>query len=209
MSRKIPLLVYAFIIHLLMTALCVFAFHDNVIWLLCAGFCVAVSAGISIWVWYSLSKTDKVSAMCLEMLNEQDFSARLRHVGNPESDRMIDVYNRMIGELRDQCLQILDKSAFLNLLIEAETLGIIILDFDMSVTSANPAAAKFLQIPAAELTGRRLDEFDNVMAQALSALSEGAPQIVEMGGVNRYRCRLLSFIDRGFRCPFICKTIYS
>ena len=154
-------------------------------------------------IWQRLVKSDKVSATCLEMLNEQDFSARLARVGNPESDRMVDLYNRMIGELREQRLQILDKSEFLNLLIKNEIMGIIILGFDMLVTSANPAAAIFLQIPASQLTGRRLQEFDNTLAQALTSLSENIPQVVEVEGVNRYRCTLLSFLDRGGRHPFI------
>jgi len=203
MSAKTRFLIWTVIVHLLMAAFCVFVFHANLIWLSAAELCVAVSAAISLWIWYGFVKSDKVSATCLEMLNEQDFSARLRRTGNPESDRMIDVYNRMITELREQRLQILDKSAFLNLLIEAETMGVIILDFDMLVTSANPAAAKFLQIPAAELVGHRLEKFDNALTRALSVLSENAPQVVEAGGVNRYRCTLLSFVDRGFRHPFI------
>jgi len=186
-----------------MAALCIFVFRNNAIWLLFSMICVAVSAGISLWIWYGFTKSNKVSEMCLEMLNEQDFSSQLRHVGYPESDRMIDLYNRMITELRKQRLEILDKSAFINLLIEAEIMGVIILDFDMLVTSANPAAAKFLHIPSDELVGWRLEEFDNVLAQALSVLSENEPQVVEVGGINRYRCSLLSFVDRGFRHPFI------
>ena len=137
------------------------------------------------------------------MLNEQDFSSQLRHVGYADADRMIDVYNRMIFELRDQRLQVRGKNEFLDLLLEASSMGIIVLDFDMQITSANPAAAKFMQIPAAELIGHRLNEFNNMLALALSALSEDAPQIVEVDGVNRYRCSLLSFVDRGFSHPFI------
>ena len=195
---------WAIVVHLLMAAICWFAFRDNIVWFLCSIGSVVISAGISAWIGFGFSKSDKVAAMCMDMLNEQDFSALLRRVGNPESDRMIDTYNRMITELRKQRLEILDKSAFLNLLIEVETMGIIILDFNMQVTSANPAAAKFLQIPAAELTGRALKTFDNnMLAQALWALSEDVPQIVEVDGVNRYRCSLLSFIDRGFRHHFI------
>ena len=203
MSNKTRFLIWAVVIHLLMATICVLAFHADLIWLLASELCIAVSVGISLWIWYGFAKSDKVSVMCLDMLNEQDFSASLRHTGNPESDRMIDAYNSMLTELRKQRLEILDKSAFLNLLIEAETMGVIILDFDMRVTSANPAAAKFLQIPAADLAGHRLEKFDNVLALALSALSENVPQVVEVGGVSRYRCTLLSFVDRGFRHPFI------
>ena len=202
-SRKNIFLLWAVIIHLLMATVCVIAFRENLAWLLCSILCVAATAGISAWIWYGFSKSDKVSTMCLDMLNEQDFSSQLRHVGYPEGDRMIDAYNRMIAELREQRLQIRGKNEFLDLLVEAEAMGIIILDFDMLVTSVNPAAAKFLQISAAELIGHRLKEFDNMMAQALSALSEDTPKVVEVNGINRYRCSLRSYVDRGFRHPFI------
>jgi len=203
MSNKTRFLLWAVVIHLLMAAISVIAFRTELIWLLASELCIVVSSGVSLWIWYGFAKSDKVSVMCLDLLNEQDFTASLRHTGNPESDRMIDAFNRMMTELRKQRLEILDKSAFLNLLIEAETMGVIILDFDMRITSANPAAAKFLQIPADELAGHRLGKFDNVLIKALSTLSENAPQVVEVGGVNRYRCTLQSFVDRGFRHPFV------
>jgi ACR3 family arsenite efflux pump ArsB len=96
MSVKTRFLIWAVIVHLLMIGLCIFAFRNNLAWLLCSILCVAATAGISVRVWYGLSKSDKVSTMCLDMLNEQDFSSQLRHVGYPEGDRIIDVYNRMI-----------------------------------------------------------------------------------------------------------------
>ena len=136
------------------------------------------------------------------MLNEQDFSSRLRRVGYPEGDRMIDLYNRMIAELREQRLQIRGKNEFLDLLLEASSMGVIVLDDNMSVKSANPAAAKFLQTPSAKLTGRHFKDFDNSLAKTLSALSPNVPQIAETG-VNRYRCSLLSFVDKGYQHPFI------
>ncbi len=203
MSIKIRFLVWAIIIHLLMMALCIFAFHTNMKWLLWSELCIAVSAGVCGGIWHSLSKSANVSASCLDMINEQDFSSQLRHVSYPEADRMIDVYNRMIGELREQRLQVRGRNQFLDLLIEASPMGIIILNFDMLITSVNPAAAKFLQIPAAELAGYRLEEFTHVLARAISVLSEDASQVVEVGGVNRYRCSLHSFIDQGFRHPFV------
>ena len=204
MSIKTRFSIWAVVIHLLMIALCLFAFRDNVVWFLYSLFCVAVSAGISLWIGYGFSKPAKVSALCLDMLNEQDFSSLLRHVGYPEGDRMIDVYNRMIFALREQRLQVRGKNEFLDLIVEASsTMGIIIFDFDMTVTSINPAGVKFLQIPADELIGHRLKEFDNVLAHALSSLPKDVPQMVGVSGINRYRCSFLSFIDRGFHHPFI------
>ena len=203
MSIKTRFLFWAIVVHLLVAALCVFAFRADVILMLLSELCIAVSAGIFVWIWRSLVKSDKVSTICIDMLNEQDFSSMLRHVGYPEGDRMIDVYNRMITQLREERLQVRGRNEFLDLLIDASSMGIIILDFDLLITLTNPAAAKFLQIPAAELAGHRLEEFDSVFTRTLSALTENVPQVVDAGGVNRYRCSLLSFVDRGFRRPFI------
>jgi len=138
------------------------------------------------------------------MLNEQDFSAQLRNVGYPEGDRMIEIYNHMIGELRKQRLDLLGTYEAFGKLIDVSPTGIIILDFDKSVMQANPAAARFLQIPADELTGRHLSEFDHPLARSLASLSDEEPLLVDdTDGINRYRCSLLSFFDRGFRHPFI------
>lgn len=38
----------------------------------------------------------------LELLKEQDFSSRLRHVNQKDADRIVDVFNRMIAQLKDE-----------------------------------------------------------------------------------------------------------
>ncbi len=196
-------MIWATVAHALMVTVCIFAFRDKAIWLLLSETVVVLSVVLSLWFWYTLSKSIKVSTTCLEMINEQDFSSQLRHVGYLEADRMIDVYNRMITELREQRLLVRDKNQFLDLLIEASPMGIIILDFDMYVTSANPSAIKSLQVSPDELRGHQLSEFDGVLTKALSELNSEEPQLVEIGGINRYRCSLQFFIDHGFRHPFI------
>ncbi len=196
-------MIWAIIIHVLMIVICIYAFRENMLKLLICESGIAISIGISVWIWLSLSKSAKVSDTCLDMINEQDFSSQLSHVGYLEADRMIDVYNRMIGELREQRLQVRGKNQFLDLLIEASPMGIIILDFDMVVTSVNPAASRFLQIAAEKLIDHRLTDFNSTLTQAIGALSVEESKVIEVGGINRYRCSLQFFIDRGFRHPFV------
>jgi len=203
MKIKTRFLLWAIVAHLMMATICLLAFRDNLLWLVCSEFSVFVSAVVSAWFWHSLAEADRVSATCIEMLNEQDFSAQLRQTGNRDSDRMIDLYNRMITEMRKQRLNIRGKNEFLDLLVEASDMGVITFDFDMRVAAANPAALKFLKMPSSELLGRWLGSLDNALAKFLSALVENAPQVAETDGVNRYRCSLLSFVDSGFRNPFI------
>ena len=52
----------------------------------------------------------------MELLNEQDFSNRLRLVGNDEANRLIEIFNRMMTELKNERLQVRETNRFLDLL---------------------------------------------------------------------------------------------
>ena len=67
------------------------------------------------------------------LLHEQDFSSRLRPVANREANQLIEVFNRMITELKNERLQVREKNRFLDLLIQASPQGVIILDFDDNI----------------------------------------------------------------------------
>src|SRR5574344_1760079 len=82
----------------------------------------------------------------MELLKEQDFSSRLRHVRQKDADRIVDVFNRMITQLKEERLHVRETNQFLDLLINASPLGVVILDFDGHMASMNPAAEKFLEI---------------------------------------------------------------
>ena len=47
----------------------------------------------------------------MELLNEQDFSNRLRLVGNDEANRLIEIFNRMMTELKNERLQVRETTA--------------------------------------------------------------------------------------------------
>ena len=40
----------------------------------------------------------------MELLKEQDFSTRLRSIGQPEADKVVDIFNRMIDQLKNERL---------------------------------------------------------------------------------------------------------
>ena len=58
------------------------------------------------------------------LLHEQDFSSRLRPVANREANQLIEVFNRMITELKNERLQVREKNRFLDLLIQASPQGV-------------------------------------------------------------------------------------
>lgn len=82
----------------------------------------------------------------MELLKEQDFSSRLSPVGQFEADRVVNVFNKMMEQLKNERLRLREQNTFLDLLINASPLGVIILNLDERITSLNPAAIKVLGI---------------------------------------------------------------
>ena len=97
----------------------------------------------------------------MELLNEQDFSNRLRLVGNDEANRLIEIFNRMMTELKNERLQVRETNRFLDLLIRASPQGVVILDFDERISEINPAGLRLLKINDIEtVKGKKIGESD-------------------------------------------------
>lgn len=63
----------------------------------------------------------------MELLREQDFSSRLTPVGQKEADRIVLVFNRMMEQLKDERLRLREQNHFLDLLVSASPMGVVIL----------------------------------------------------------------------------------
>lgn len=107
----------------------------------------------------------------MSLLQEQDFSSRLNRVGEFEADRVVEVFNRMITQLRNERLHLREQNQLLDLLINATPMGVLTLGNDESITSLNPTALKILNInKPEEATGKKLKELDSILAYELSTL---------------------------------------
>lgn len=139
-----------------------------------------------------------------ELLKEQDFSVRLRPVANSEANQLIAIFNRMIGQLKEQRLQVREKNNFLDLLIEASPQGLVILDFGERITQVNPSGLALLGIGSLEeVRGKRFDETGVRISGTLASLKPGHDIMVRSEGVSLLKCTRSSFLDQGFAHPFI------
>ena len=140
----------------------------------------------------------------IELLNAQDFSSRLRPVQNNEANRLIEVFNRMMAQLKNERLLVREKNQFLDLLIQASPQGVIILDFDNRISEINPAGLQLLDISdISEVKGKTFAESTFDLAPSLASLQPGDDIVIRSFGMSVYRCVRSSFIDRGFDHPFI------
>lgn len=138
----------------------------------------------------------------MELLREQDFSSRLSPVGQHEADRIVNIFNRMMDQLKNERLRLREQNHFLDLLIQASPMGVIITDLDGNISQANPMAIKMLGIHLESLLNKPIEKIDSPLATELAALSKEETRVVSLNDANIYRCTFTFFIDRGFQHPF-------
>ena len=139
----------------------------------------------------------------MELLKEQDFSSRLRRVGQPEADRIVDVFNKMMDQLKNERLYLREQNHFLDLLINASPLGVIILDLDEKIQSVNPASYKILGVNTTEnIISKKLTEINSLLAKEITTIKKYDSQTIRLNDASIYKCTHSSFIDRGFQHSF-------
>ena len=138
----------------------------------------------------------------MELLREQDFSSRLSPVGQYEADRIVNVFNRMMEQLKNERLRLREQNNFLDLLIKASPMGVILTTLDEDLSELNLMAQKMLGVRQEDVLGKKMNEIDSPLAAELANVPKGETATVRLNDSNIYRCTHSSFIDRGFQHPF-------
>ncbi len=147
---------------------------------------LAIAGCVLLWLFYRkvLRPIDTLSGG-LDMLRAQDWNSSLREVGQPDVDKIANIFNEMLLRLKQQRIRYEERTHFLNLLIESAPIGVVILDFDGHEVVRNPAAVE-LGLSPSDLRDLRIGESHDYRTSS--------------GMVIRCSCR--SFIDRGVEHRF-------
>lgn len=137
-----------------------------------------------------------------QTLRDGDFNSRLVEVGQRELDDLIQVFNTMMDRLRQERLSQQEQQYFLGKLIEASPSGVLILDFDDRVSTANPRALQLLGCSWEALAERPLAEVDAPLARHLAVMDNGS-RIIRLDARRAYRAQKAAFLDRGFQHAFL------
>lgn len=123
----------------------------------------------------------------MELLRDQDMSTTLSTTGQKETDEIVKTFNALITRLRNEHLRLDEQNTFLNLLIDASPMGVILCDLSGNIKSMNPAAKQMLT-PA--------------LSDALKSLPLGKDTTLRLSNSQIYHLSHLSFLDRGYQHPF-------
>jgi len=139
----------------------------------------------------------------MDLLREQDFSSRLSPVGQREADRIVKIFNRMMEQLKNERLHLREQNHFLDLVIKASPMGVILVDKDNSITTLNPAAANMLGYPnMKDVEGKDLFKLDSSLAVELKEMNSHEVKTVRLSDSSIYKCTHSSFVDQGYQHPF-------
>lgn len=208
MSSRGYFLLIAALLALLVAALIAFAFIAGTnglqTWMYAAAQLFLLATAILLTILYRKTvKPMNTLSGGINLIREQDFSTRLRPVGQKDADRIIELFNRMSDQLHNEELRIQEQNHFLDLLIEASPMGVLIMDIDSRISSANPAMNRFLGIQdIGPYRAMRLEDCPLPLLKLLTALQPDEGRILQTDPLHIYRCTLSSFMDRGFPHPF-------
>ncbi|WP_266204822.1 sensor histidine kinase [Pontibacter kalidii] len=203
MTLRTKFILFAVFIHGLLLALAWFLLQQNKFLFLGIELLILASAYITFQLYRSFFKPLQLIRSGIESIRDKDFSTKFMAVGQKDLDELVNVYNRMIDQLRQERVAQAEKHFLLDKLIQASPAGIILLGFDNQVESINPAAERFLGQPAATLTGKHVSQLPEAWAKELKDLPTGQSTTFRISGIWTYRCHRAHFLDRGFQHYFI------
>lgn len=135
-------------------------------------------------------------------IRERDFSVKFLPTGRREMDQLIEVYNQMIDNIRQERVQAREQHYFLQKLLTETPIGILTLDYDERLTDINPAGRQLLSLDDQAL-GQPLSALTHPLLRTVGDWPRGQSKVVALDGGRRYRVEVAEFVDRGFPRKFL------
>jgi len=202
LSLRTRFIVYLLVVHALLAAAGIYFFRENRLWLFAVEAVFVGSLATGVVLVRRMFRALAFVGESAQFLNDSDYTTRFLEVGQPEIDRLIAVYNRMVDSLRAERQRVQEQHYFLGRVLDVSPSGILVLDFDGRIDLINPAAERLLQRPADSLRGATLAGSGVPILETLASLGSGEGRVTAIHGGRRVRAQRGTFLDRGFPRSF-------
>ncbi|WP_344764455.1 sensor histidine kinase [Pedobacter ginsengiterrae] len=191
MKLKTKYILFLVLLHLICLVMSYFIFEKNKVIFMVAEVFIIISILISINLYNQLISPLNYLRQGISAIKDKDFNVKFLATGKKEVDELVDVYNRMIDELRTERTKQQEQHFFLEKLVQTSPTGIIILDYDKQIKQINPKATEILSSNPEHLMNQLLD------------MKTGSSKTLRIDGLQTYKIQKSRFIDRGFERIFI------
>ncbi len=152
---------------------------------------ISLAAGavvVLLLLYRSVIKPFRALRAGMDLLRSQDFASRLRKVGQPDTDEVVEVFNRMMATMKAERLRVEEQQAFMEQIVGVSPMGIAVCNLDGEITGSNEAFR--------HMASRELED-------VLKGFADGEERVLRLdGGSKVVKCTRLYFMDRGFRRSF-------
>ena len=202
MNLKIKYVIFIGLIHIVLGYLVYHQFKDQKIIFLVSELFILISIGLAINIYKSFIKPLDFIASGTDAIKDKDFNVKFLKTGTTEMDKLIEVYNEMIDNIRNERIQIKEQDFFLQKLIKASPVGILILDYDHKLTELNPRAMEIFNLPE-NVINKKLPEIASPFIHELDAMQIGESKMIQLDKIGKFKVQVSDFIHRGFHRKFI------
>jgi two-component system, NtrC family, nitrogen regulation sensor histidine kinase NtrY len=203
MKLRTKFLLYTAILHVVTLVLSYFIFRENKVIFLISEVFILLSLVLSWSLYRQLIQPLKSLMTGLDAIRDKDFSVKFLKTGKYEVDQLIETYNRMIDQLRQERTLQEQQHFFLEKLINTSPTGIVILDFGDEIRQLNPRALELAGMEEVQLVGNHAGEVPGELFRCISQLKSGETLTIKHKGDRTLRLQKSHFVDRGFPRHFI------
>lgn len=196
-------LVYILLVHAVLAGLSFQLLKEHKGWFIALEGLIIGSLYIAIQFYRTFRQPATFITSGIEAIKDQDFTVKFVPTGNAGVDELIQVYNLMIDHLRHERVRQAEQQFFLDKLIDAAPLALLIFDYDERVSSVNPKARNLLNLTSDALLGQPLSAIPHPLLSQLVRLPPDQPHTLKGVGAETYRALRGQFMDRGFRRQFL------
>ncbi len=201
MKLKTRYILFIIIIHLAFGVVTVLIYQqDKILFLICEAILI-ISLILSFTLLLPLFKPFKLLNAGIESIADKDFSIKFLPVGNKELDKLIEVYNKMIDQLRLERTNVAEKHFFLQKMIDATPTGIIILGAGNKIESINQYAQNLMDVDSKKDI-KEIYQLPPPWDSELLSINENDSAVIQINGINQYKCYKSNFLERGVKRNF-------
>ena len=155
---------------------------------------------ITLAVFYKrIVKPIRTLAQGMDMLKMQDFTQRLKTIGQKETDTIAETFNAIISRLREEQIHTREQEHFLNLIINNTSTAIILLDGNNKISFLNSAATTLF---GKDVVSKGLSEINTPVAKILSSVAPHSTITLPTNTGDLFRCTHETFMDSGYSHHF-------
>ncbi len=202
-STRNKYILYILVLHLVLILLVYrILFQDKLLFITSEIF-LLISIGASVQLYRNFMQPNEFVRSGIEAIKDKDFTIKFVPTGKGEVDSLIEVYNLMIDQLREERTKLNEQHFFLEKLIAASPISIIILDFDDRIASMNSKAREQFEVKDKELIGKRPEETCLPVLIEFSGMQDGEFRMIKTDGIDTFKVQRSHFMDKGFRRSFL------